>query len=145
MGYKGPCYSQSDSSATAGARAGSIVVLGVGIQPQPNTTQTGAGGYPMPPYLLQTQAYQPMVASILTVSVFTPSSPLKVSSAHGGLFSTPTGYIPNTSLGMPPEYMVFTSIEAPTQAQNATGAGGQLRARHSYLRGRSHHCHTPNH
>jgi hypothetical protein len=69
----------------------------------------------MPPYLLQTQAYLPMVTPISTAPVFTPISPLKVSSAHGGLFRTPAGYIPNTSLGMPPKYMIFTNTEAPTQ------------------------------
>jgi hypothetical protein len=44
MGYKGPCYSQPKSSATAGARAGNTVVSGTGTQPQqPNTARTGAG------------------------------------------------------------------------------------------------------
>jgi hypothetical protein len=89
MEYKGPCYSHLESSATAGARAGSAAVLGIGIQPQPNAAQTGVGGYPMPPYLLPPQAHQPMVTPIPTALVFTPSSSLKVSSAHGGLFSTP--------------------------------------------------------
>jgi hypothetical protein len=61
MGYKGPCYSQQESSAAAEARARSIAVLGAGTQLQrPNIAQAGAGGYSMPPYLFQTQAYQPI-------------------------------------------------------------------------------------
>jgi hypothetical protein len=80
MGYKGPCYSQQESSTAAEARARSIAVLGVGTQPQrPNIAQAGAGGYPMPPYLFQTQVYQPMGTPIQTASMFTPSSPLKMS------------------------------------------------------------------
>jgi hypothetical protein len=109
MGYNGPCYSQLESSATTEARAGNTVVSGAGTQPQQsNAAQTGARGYPMSPYLPQTQAYQPMVTPILTAPMFTSSSSLKVSSVHGGLFSTPAGYVPNTSLGMPPKYMIST-------------------------------------
>jgi hypothetical protein len=65
-----------------------------------------------------------MVTPIPTAPIFTPSSLLKVSSAHGGLFSTPNGCIPNTSLGMPPEYMMFASTEVLVQIQNAIGTGG---------------------
>jgi hypothetical protein len=67
----------------------------------------------MLPYLLHTQAYGLMVTPISTAPVFNSSSALKVSSAHGGLFNTPTSYVPNTFLGMPPEYMISTSIEGP--------------------------------
>jgi hypothetical protein len=55
MGYKGPCYSQLESSAAAGVRAGSAAMTGIGTQPpQPNIVQSSTGGYLMLPYLLQT-------------------------------------------------------------------------------------------
>jgi hypothetical protein len=124
MGYKGPCYFQLESSAVEGARAGSAAMIGVGTQPlQPNVVQAGAGGYPMP-RLLQTQTHWPMGTPIQTAPVFIPSLLLVVSSAHGGLFNTPSGFVPDASLGMPPEYMIPTNTRAPAQTQDTTGAGG---------------------
>jgi hypothetical protein len=87
MGYKGPCYSQPESSAATSARSGNATMANTTTLPQhPSTTQAGTGGYSMLPYLFQLQAYQPMGTPIPRALVFTPR--LKVSLAHRGLFTT---------------------------------------------------------
>jgi hypothetical protein len=116
MGYKGPCYSQPESSAVAAARVGNAAMAGFGTLPPPlSTVMLSTESYPMPPHMFQKQTYQPMASPVQTAPVFTPTSPMMVPSAHGGYFNIPAGFIPNPSLGMPPEYMVPTSTEASVQ------------------------------
>jgi hypothetical protein len=58
MGYKGPCYSQPESSAAAATRAGSAATVGLGTQPTPlSTVMPSVGSYLVPPYMFQTHAY----------------------------------------------------------------------------------------
>jgi hypothetical protein len=68
MGYKGPCYFQPESSATAGARAENAAMTGIGTQPvQPNVVQAEAGGYRVP------HSLHSLGNPLQTAPVFTPS------------------------------------------------------------------------
>jgi hypothetical protein len=53
-----------------------------------------------------------------------PSSPIVAALAHGGSFNVLAGFIPDPSLGIPPEYMIPTSTEASVQIQLVLSAGG---------------------
>jgi hypothetical protein len=100
-------------------------MAGFGTQLPPlSTVMLGTGSYPMPPHMFQKQTYQPMASPVKTAPVFTPSSLMIAPSAHGSYFNISAGFIPNPSLGMPPEYRVLTSIEAPVQTQQVPSACG---------------------
>jgi hypothetical protein len=58
--------------------------------------------------------------------VFIPTSPMIASSARGGAFSIPAGFIHNPSLGMPPEFVVPTGTEAPAQTHRIPSAEGSV-------------------
>jgi hypothetical protein len=68
--------------------------------------------------------YQPMLSPVQTAPMFTSTSPMIAASAHGGYFNILAGFIANPSLGMPPEYMIPTSIEASVQTLQLPSAGG---------------------
>jgi hypothetical protein len=100
-------------------------MAGFGTKPPAlSMVMSSTGSYPMPPHIFRKHMYQPMASPVQTTLVFMPTLPMIAPSAHGGYFNIPAGFIPNPSLGMPPEYMVPTSIEASVQTQQVPSAGG---------------------
>jgi hypothetical protein len=104
-GYTGPCYSQSESSAAAADREAASAAAGIGSQPMaPSTAPAGTGPIPMLQPFFQPTTFQPVGTPMQSAPRYTTASPM-ATSASRNLFSTPSGYVPTSSFGMPSEMM----------------------------------------